>query len=158
MRVSELLDLQKGDLTIGERSGQVIVRYGKGGGYREVPLTKSVRKALKAYLETQPQLKEEDPLWAGERGPLKDRGSVLYLLKKYAFRAGLDESEISPHILRHTFATRYLAANDDLRGLASILGHSTRNTVMIYTEPTTAMLASKMEQAEDKPATRCLVP
>ncbi len=76
-------------------------------------------------------------------------GSVLYLLKKYAFQAGLNESLISPHILRHTFATRYLKANsDDLRGLAAILGHANLNTVMIYTEPSTEDLAARMAKAE----------
>lgn len=148
LRVSELLALTRGDIIISDRSGQVTVRYGKRGGYREVPLIKPVRKAMQAYLETQSELKAEDPLWVGERGPLKDRGSVLYMLKKYAFQAGLDESLISCHILRHTFATRYLAANDDLRGLAAILGHSNLNTVMIYTEPTAAMLTERMERAE----------
>jgi site-specific recombinase XerD len=149
LRVSELLALKRGDITLGERSGKVIVRYGKGGLYRRVPLTKPVRKALRVYLDTRPQLEEDDLIWVGERGPLQDRGSVLYLLKKYAFQAGLDESLISPHILRHTFAARYLKANpDDLRGLAAILGHSNLNTVMIYTEPSTNELASRMEKAE----------
>ncbi len=61
-------------------------------------------------------------------------GSVLYLLKKYAFQAGLNESLISPHILHHTFATPYLKANpDDLRGLAAILRHANLNPAMIYT-------------------------
>jgi len=149
LRISELLALRREDLTLGERSGEVRVRYGKGGVYRAVPLTVSVRKALKSYLEIEPALKPKDLLWVGARGPLKDRGTVLYLLKKYAFQAGLDEALISPHILRHTFATRYLAANpDDLRGLAAILGHSNLNMVMIYTTPTTHELSMRMERAE----------
>ena len=149
LRVSELLALRVGDVTIGERSGEVVVRYGKGGAYRTVPLTATVRKAVRAYLDTMPELQSVGLLWVGERGPLRDRGSVLYLLKKYAFRARLDESLISPHILRHTFATRYLAANpDDLRGLAAILGHSNLNTVMIYTQPRVDDLARRMERAE----------
>lgn len=149
IRVSELLALRVGDVICGERSGEVIVRYGKRGGYRTVPLTATVRKAVRAYLDTMPELQPADQLWVGERGPLGDRGSILYLLKKYAFQARLDESLISPHILRHTFATRYLAANpDDLRGLAAILGHSNLNTVMIYTQPGVDDLARRMERAE----------
>jgi site-specific recombinase XerD len=144
LRVSELLALKRGDIALGQRSGEVIVRYGKRGLYRRVPLTRPVRKALRTYLTTQPHLEEDDLLWVGECGPLQDRGSVLYLLKKYAFQAGLDDSLISPHILRHTFAARYLKANpDDLRGLAAILGHANLNTVMIYTEPSTDELASR---------------
>src|SRR5512136_578908 len=146
LRVSELLALRVGDVALSDRSGEVIVRYGKGGVYRTVPLTASVRQAVREYLETQPELGPDDRLWVGERGPLTDRGSVLYLLKKYAFQAGLDEAVISPHVLRHTFSTRYLTANpDDLRGLAAILGHSNLNTVMIYTTPTMEALIEKME-------------
>lgn len=149
LRISELLALRVGDVSLEERSGEVTVRYGKGGVYRTVPLTATVRKAVRDYLETQPELKPDDPLWVGERGVLTDRGSVLYLLKKYAFQARLDERLISPHVLRHTFASRYLSANpQDLRGLAAILGHSNLNTVMIYTTPTAAELTSRMEKAE----------
>ena len=152
VRVSELLALRVEDLTLNDRSGELIVREGKGGLYRRIPLTASVRNVLKEYLDEHPELAAEDYLWVGERGPLRDRGSVLYLLKKYAFQAGLDESLVSPHVLRHTFATLYLAANpDDLRGLAAILGHANLNTVMIYTEPTTEDLAARMERAEVSP-------
>ena len=149
LRVSEVLALKVEDVIMKPRQGEVVVRRGKGGVYRRVPLTASVRAALRTYLETQSELNSDDLLWVGERGPLKDRGSVLYLLKKYAFQAGLDESLISPHILRHTFASRYLSANpDDLRGLASILGHSNLNTVLIYTEPSVEDLAHRMARAE----------
>ena len=111
--------------------------------------TARIEQHLQAYLETQPELKEKDPLWTGERGSLRDRGSVLYMLKKYAFQAGLDESLITCHILRHTFATRYLkSCPGDLRGLAAILGHSNLNTVLIYTAPSVEDLASRMERAE----------
>lgn len=149
LRVSEVLALKVGDVILKDRSGEVIVRRGKGGLYRRVPLTAPVRKALLAYRESRPGLSRDDYLWVGERGPLRDRGGVLYVLKKYAFQAGLDESLVSPHVLRHCFATRYLAANpDDLRGLAAILGHANLNTVTIYTEPTTEDLAVRMARAE----------
>ncbi len=101
------------------------------------------------YLDYHPDLDGDAPLWVGERGPLKDRSGIFYLLKKHARLAGLDERLISAHILRHTFATRYLAAHPgDLRGLAAILGHANLNTVMIYTEPSTADMAARMEEAE----------
>lgn len=74
---------------------------------------------------------------------------MLYILKKYALQAGLDPDLVSPHVLRHTMATRYLNANPgDLRGLAAILGHTDLKTVMIYTEPTTEDLAARMARAE----------
>ncbi len=149
LRISETLALRVTDLTLNSRSGEVVIRHGKGGVYRRVPLTAPVRRALQAYLKQQSDLTNDDYLWVGERGPLKDRSGVFYMLKKYARQAGLDDSLISAHVLRHTFATRYLAANpDDLRGLAAILGHASLNTVMIYTEPSTADLAARMEKAE----------
>jgi integrase/recombinase XerC len=149
LRVSETLNVQVSDIFIGERKGEVVVRNGKGGVQRRVPLTAQVRNTLQDYLEQYPDLEDDDLLWIGERGPLRDRSAVFYLLKKYARQAELDPDLVSPHVLRHTFATRYLAANpDDLRGLAAILGHANLNTIMIYTEPTTEDLAARMERAE----------
>ena len=148
LRVSELVALRVGDVTLGERSGQVVVRRGKHRGYRTVPLTAGVRKALLSWLTVHPQADHTDaPLWRGQRGPLTDRSAVNRMLAKYARSAGV--APFGPHVLRHTFATRYLAANPgDLRGLAALLGHSSLNTVMIYTEPRLEDLAGRMERVE----------
>lgn len=152
LRVGELLALRVGDVLLGERSGKVIVRQGKRDSYREVPLTVDVRRALKAYLDSEyPGKAQPDaPLWLTRRGELKHRSSVMRLLKKYAAQAGIEP--LSPHTLRHTFATRYLAANpDDLRGLAKLLGHASLDTVMIYTEPDFDDLVERMERVEHHP-------
>ena len=149
LRVGELLALQVGDVQINERSGQVTVRHGKGGGYREVPLTLDVRKALSAYLEeAHPDPDNpEAPLWVGPHGGVRHRSSVTRLLDKYALQAGLEP--VNPHALRHTFATRYLNANPgDLRGLARLLGHTSLDTVMIYTEPRLEDMTERMERVE----------
>lgn len=149
LRVGELLALKVGDVQINERSGQVTVRHGKGGGYREVPLTLDVRKALAAYLEEAHPDRDngEAPLWVGPDGGLRHRSSVARLLDKYALQAGLES--IHPHTLRHTFATRYLNANPgDLRGLARLLGHTSLDTVMVYTEPRMEDLTERMERVE----------
>lgn len=146
LRVSEAVNLKRKDIQLSSRSGLVIVRRGKGGVHREVPLTTEVRRALTDYLESQ-TLGENDPLWVGQRGPLQDRGALFLIVRKYARQAQI--AVISPHDLRHTFATRYLRAHPgDLRNLAAILGHASLDTVMIYTEPTTEELAAKMEAAE----------
>jgi site-specific recombinase XerD len=72
---------------------------------------------------------------------------VVRLLNKYAYQAGIEA--FSPHVLRHTFASRYLEANPgDLRGLAALLGHANLNTVMIYTEPRLEDLAERMERVD----------
>jgi site-specific recombinase XerD len=71
----------------------------------------------------------------------------MRILNKCTPLAELDR--ISPHTLRHTFATRYLKANKgDLRGLARLLGHVSLNTVMVYTEPDMEDLAERMERVE----------
>jgi integrase/recombinase XerC len=147
LRVSEALKLRVGDLSLNDRSGRVTVRRGKGGVHREVPLTKEVRQTLKAYLETHPDLEGKDPLWVGQRGPLKDPSAINRLLAKYARLARV--KEVTPHALRHTFATRYLEAHPgDIRYLAAILGHADLKTTMVYTEPDLDDLARRMEEAE----------
>jgi len=149
IRVGELLQLQVGDVMVRDRSGLLIVRGGKQDSYRDIPLSRDVRHALLAYLErAHPDVANpRAALWVGSTGPLTQRSSVLRLLSKYALRAGLPH--ISPHMLRHTFATRYLAANpDDVRGLARLLGHASLDTVMIYTTPSLADLCHRMERVD----------
>jgi len=150
LRVGELLRLKMADLQLGERSGRVTVRSGKGGGFRVVPLTHEVRAALSAYLEERSDRDEaEAPLFTGAQGAIKERSSVLRILRKYALRAGVPA--FGPHALRHTFATRYLKANpDDLRGLAALLGHASLDTVMVYTEPSLDDLAERLERVEGR--------
>jgi len=149
LRVGELLQLKVGDLDIQPRSGRLTVRYGKGGGYREIPLTRDVRYALQIYLEEAHPAPDnpQHGLWMGRDEVITHRSSITRMIDKYAIRAGLES--ITPHMLRHTFATRYLKANpDDLRGLARLLGHSNLNTVMIYTEPTMNDLTGRMERMD----------
>jgi len=149
LRVGELLELRIGDVEVGERSGKLTVRRGKHDNYREIPLTLDVRKALSAYLDEEHTDSDdpEAPLWVGPRGQLRHRSSVTRMLEKYAIRAGIES--VNPHALRHTFATRYLNANpSDLRGLARLLGHTSLDTVMIYTEPSMEDLTERMERVE----------
>ena len=148
IRVSELLALTVGDVEVKERSGTLTVRKGKHDGFREIPLTKDIRHALTNYLEEHPNKADPDaPMWIGLRGRLSNRSSIVRVLDKYTYAAEVEP--ITPHTLRHTFATRYLEANpDDLRGLAALLGHANLNTVMIYTEPRIEDLAKRMERLE----------
>jgi site-specific recombinase XerD len=130
LRVSEVCHLELSDVTISERKGIVRV-HGKGGKYREVPLNAEVRKSLRAYLD------ERDltpgALFIGQRGPMSPSG-VFRLLRKYAAQAGLD---VSPHVLRHTFATRLLrGGRTDLVTVKELLGHEDINTTAIYLQPT----------------------
>ena len=129
-RCGDVVQLELSDLIVSERSGSVTFRHGKGGKQRSVPLPLQTRRALTTYLETRPPI-ESQRVFVGERGPLGERG-IRSLCDKYSAFIGV---KIHPHLLRHTFAHRYLEANPgDLVGLAQILGHSNLNTTKRYVQ------------------------
>ncbi len=141
-RVGDLVSLELHDLMIGERSGSVVFKYGKGNKQRSVPLCLPARQALCAYLETRPPV-QSSKVFVGERGPLTDRG-FRALCDKYSAICGF---KIHPHQLRHTMAHRYIEDNGgDLVGLAQILGHESLNTTARYVKKTEGQLATATDK------------
>ena len=132
LRVSECADLRVSDVVLNGKDPRIIVRAGKGRKYREIPLHKTARQPLEAYLAVRPTDRGE-ALFLGQRGALGARG-MQFRIAALAEAAGL--KDVTPHVLRHTFATRLLReAKVDLVTVAALLGHSSIATTQIYTQP-----------------------
>lgn len=131
LRVSEAVTTRPSDIEIGERKGKVIVRNGKGMKRREVPINADGRGMIGPWLDKA----KGDYLFPGSGdGHLSPR-TVQELIKKYAYQAQLDPNGVTPHVLRHTFATRILRSGVDIVTVAALLGHSRIDTTAIYTQP-----------------------
>ena len=134
LRVSELVGLPATAVNL--RQGVLRVT-GKGSKERLVPLGEESQHWLERYLaESRPQLagKQSLPaLFLGTRGQAPSRQQFWNLVKRYAAAAGIDPDKVSPHGLRHSFATHLLNHGADLRALQMLLGHSSLSTTQIYT-------------------------
>jgi integrase/recombinase XerD len=133
LRVSELVSLPSS----AGRSGRPFVAVkGKGGRERLVPLNQSAQTALKEYLDAGASLERPQSRWLfpadSARGHMT-RQAFARDLKEVAARAGLDVSKVSPHVLRHAFATHLLSGGADLRVVQTLLGHADISTTQIYT-------------------------
>ncbi|MDY5785807.1 site-specific tyrosine recombinase XerD [Corynebacterium sp.] len=134
-RVSEVLALAVDD--VAEHDG-VITVTGKGGKQRLVPVGGAANAAVEAYLvRGRPALARgtSHALFLNKRGGALSRQSVWTVIKDAAHRAGVDK-DISPHTLRHSFATHLLEGGADVRTVQELLGHSSVTTTQIYTHVT----------------------
>jgi integrase/recombinase XerD len=132
LRVSELITLRTADIHLKDN---FLLCHGKGGKERIVPLGKSAVDAVVRHLDkARPKLMREpvNALFLTRRGDRFTRQGFWKLLRQYARKAGLS-AKISPHVLRHSFATHLLERGADLRSVQLMLGHSQITTTQIYT-------------------------
>jgi integrase/recombinase XerD len=137
MRVSELVSLNLADL---DADGGYVRCFGKGHKERLIPIHARAVGAVREYLdEVRPRLarsSEEKALFLNRRGERLTRQGLWQILKGYAKSAELGV-EITPHTLRHSFATHMLSGGADLRSVQELLGHANISTTQVYTHLTT---------------------
>ena len=150
IRVSELVGINFGDI---DETGQAIVIRGKGRKERIVPLGTHAMKAISHYLgvmEVNAVPNEStDPLFINKHTTRLSTRSVRRKVSKYLDQVGLDPA-ISPHTLRHSFATHLLDNGADLRSVQELLGHQSLSTTQIYTHLTTKRMRETYDQAQPR--------
>ncbi|WP_435532755.1 site-specific tyrosine recombinase XerD [Vibrio stylophorae] len=141
LRVTELVSLTLENMSL--RQGAVRV-VGKGGKERLVPMGDAAMDAIEQFLtHGRPQLLGEvssDVVFPSRRARMMTRQTFWHRIKLYATRAGIDAEALSPHVLRHAFATHLLNHGADLRVVQMLLGHSDLSTTQIYTHVATERL------------------
>jgi site-specific recombinase XerD len=146
LRAGELASLLLSDITLGERSGQVVVRRGKGNKVRRIPLNAQARAVIRDYLKIHPSCEILNFL-IGQRGEPLSSHAIYDIVVKYGRLAGL--GEVSPHTLRHTFARTLLASGAPINDVADLLGHSSLDTTRIYTKASESDLAAAVARLEN---------
>jgi integrase/recombinase XerD len=156
LRVSELVGLPLA--AVDRRAGLVRV-LGKGRRERIVPLGEPALDALAAWLaDGRPRLlrrgRATDAVFLSERGTAMTRQNFFARLRALALRAGLPRERVSPHALRHAFATDLLEGGADLRAVQAMLGHADLATTQIYTHVTRSRLRETVEARHPRGAGR----
>jgi integrase/recombinase XerD len=143
LRVSEAVNVKLGDLDI--ESG-ILTTTGKGSKTRRVPVGSSAVEWVKSYLSVRRKKEniEIQNMFVTQSGMPMSRGSIFELVRDYGRKAGLQD--ISPHTLRHSFATHLVQNRADIRSVQQMLGHADISTTQIYTHMTDAHLRDSYER------------
>ena len=139
LRATELVALP---LSAVPRDAPFLIVTGKGGTTRLVPVGARALEALARWLALRPQVPASRYLFPSAKGQALSRVRLFQLIKGLAGRAGLDPAIVSPHVLRHAFATHLLEGGADLRVLQTLLGHADISTTQIYTHVDSARLVA----------------
>ena len=146
LRVSELIGLRAGDV---DMQVGIVTCFGKGGKERLVPLGEVAREWVRRYLtEVRPLLagqRAATVLFLSRRGGRLSRMGVWGIVRRHAVTAGV-ERILTPHVLRHSFATHLLEGGADLRAVQAMLGHADISTTQIYTHITRERLRQVYDQ------------
>jgi integrase/recombinase XerD len=133
-RASEIVDLDLGSIDLDDATA---ILTGKGNKQRMVPLGGPAVESLRAWLAARIELApREDAVFVNLRGRRLTRQTVFDIVKAAADAAGLDPSEVSPHVLRHSAATHMIEAGADIRSVQEMLGHANVSTTQVYTRVT----------------------
>jgi integrase/recombinase XerC len=144
LRLSELVQIRRGNLDLHQGTVRVV---GKGRKERLCPLGNPAIRALEAYLDACPF--DTDALFVSAQGRQLNGRTVQLALKRYLAAAGLD-AKMTPHKLRHSFATHLLDHGADLRSVQELLGHSQLTTTQIYTSVSVERLKRVYEKAHPR--------
>ncbi|AJK88833.1 MULTISPECIES: site-specific tyrosine recombinase XerD [Lysinibacillus] len=147
MRISELIALDLADIHL--TMGFVRV-FGKGGKERIIPLGKSALSAISTYLnnargQLEGKYPKTDAFFINQRGKRLTRQGCWKLMKEHALKAGI-QHELTPHTLRHSFATHLVENGADLRAVQEMLGHADISTTQIYTHISKTRLSEVYKQ------------
>jgi integrase/recombinase XerD len=146
MRVSEVSDLRKTGINL---EAGFVKCYGKGGKERIIPIGRTAGEAVDKYIQRVRgkvgKKTQDDHLFLSRLGKGLSRQSIWKMIQKYAKLAGI-KKHISPHMLRHSFATHLLEGGVELRGLQEMLGHADISTTQIYTHVNKERLKSVHKQ------------
>ncbi|HNR96202.1 MAG TPA: site-specific tyrosine recombinase XerD [Anaerolineae bacterium] len=150
MRVSELVALNEGDVDLASASVRC---FGKGGKERVIPVYPRAVQAVEAYV-TKGRVRllrqsEEKALFLNQRGERLTRQGLWLIVKGYVRQAGIKVA-VTPHTLRHSFATHMLRGGADLRNVQELLGHANIATTQVYTQVSNERLREVYDEAHPR--------
>ncbi len=146
LRRSEVTGLKIGDV---DSFNGVVKVLGKGNKERYVPVTNEALAAIKDYLSTRPNPQYQDALFLNKNGTPLTGDGLAYIFKHLAIKAGVAR-RVSPHSLRHSFATHLLNNGCDLRSLQEMLGHKNLSATQVYTHVSLDKLKDVYQHAHPK--------